>query len=242
MSHRNDVGCLGQDGAPHTPLPYNISSYFAPRIEGSLQTAVNEGESDKSSPKHSKRPRDGDESDQEWTAHELGLVENMLLQPSGQFPPGSLPPSTVLDDLTTRLLQSQTTMSEKSRSPGEDSITTIWLHSWDSTRQKMNEIALGNSRFGIEEERRKLPREERSERPGLRRMDSMDFLDEGNAADRSTSAVGRALRFANAFYQISPICRPETPFAPTAKGVGPSAVCRGSATVKSSPKGTQFYR
>ncbi|WVQ74370.1 hypothetical protein IAR50_003970 [Cryptococcus sp. DSM 104548] len=195
MSYRKDLSCLGDDKAPNTPLPYELSSYFAPLLEGSLQSATSEDKDRDSPTLHSKRPRDSDESEQEWTTHELGLLENILSRPSSQYAPGSLPPPSVLDEFTTRIVQPQQTAEstagpQKSRSPEN---TMIWLHSWESTRQKITEIALEYSRFGIEAERRKLPREVRSERPGLRRMDSMDFLDDGDGTEGSGSGVGRAI-------------------------------------------------
>lgn len=68
-----------------------------------------------------------------------------------------------------------------------------WSHGWDATRKKLFDVALAESKIAhgaLDEEDRKLPRQERLHRPGLRRVDSMDFLDQSTDGDN----VGRTLR------------------------------------------------
>lgn len=130
---------------------------------------------------------------------------------STPYPPGELPPPSVLDELTHQIVKyayrpspvkrsSRTKLPPKPR-PHEDG----WTHTWNATRRKLFRLALAESQHahGLAAEDRKLPRHERLSRPGLKRMDSMDFLDQADEEDREagtsrrtdeTEGVGRAIR------------------------------------------------
>ncbi|RXK41463.1 hypothetical protein M231_01171 [Tremella mesenterica] len=69
-----------------------------------------------------------------------------------------------------------------------------WRHGFTDTRKKVYELALADSKWGHDQAERKLSRLERKMRPGLRRMDSMDFLDEEEGQTGSLGGVGKALR------------------------------------------------
>jgi hypothetical protein len=84
--------------------------------------------------------------------------------------------------------QSENEVADGGRSPLEEG----WRHSWDATRKKLFDLALEHSKFGHDVQERKMSRAERHARPILRRMDSMDFLDEGE--EKESEKVGRALR------------------------------------------------
>ena len=98
----------------------------------------------------------------------------ILLHPyrplSAPYPPGELPPPDVIDELTTQVL----------------GYASKWPHSWDATRKRLFDLALEESKFGLD---RKTSRE--GSRPGLRRVDSMDFLDQ-----EESGVIGRTLRWA----------------------------------------------
>lgn len=121
---------------------------------------------------------------------------------SSSFPPGELPPPSVLDELTHQIVKYAYRPSPVKRGrskqppkprPHEDG----WSHTWDATRRKLFRVALAESQsaHGMDAEDKKLPRVERVQRPGLKRMDSMDFLDqeqEEEVADRGVGSSGLA--------------------------------------------------
>lgn len=149
----------------------------------------------------------------------MGYIDTLqaLLHPfrplSTPYPPGELPPPNVLDELTHQIVKyayRPSPMKRSSRSkvhpkphPHEDG----WTHTWDATRRKVFRLALAESQHahGMDAEDRKLPRNERVGRPGLKRMDSMDFLDQAEEEEQEAEAaamrrkeeaenVGRAIR------------------------------------------------
>ena len=92
------------------------------------------------------------------------------------FPPGELPPPDIIDELTNQVLTFAFRSSPaKGRNKEEG-----WNHSWDVTRRKLFELALADSKHELS-----------PQRPGLRRMDSMDFLDDRDDGDGD---VGRTMR------------------------------------------------
>lgn len=76
----------------------------------------------------------------------------------------------------------------RSVSPGSS-----WPHSWEETREKLAALALAETRLGHEREDRKLTRQERRQRPGLKHVGSMDFLDVPGDA-QSPDKIGRVLK------------------------------------------------
>ena len=103
---------------------------------------------------------------------------------SVQYPPGELPPPNAIDELTGQIL------TYAFRSSSNDHGHGGWNHDWDATRRKLFELALAESKFGGDTATRK----ERATRPGLRRVDSMDFLDQ-EPVDKGSDKMGRALRY-----------------------------------------------
>lgn len=102
---------------------------------------------------------------------------------SVHYPPGELPPPNAIDELTSQILTyAFRTSPNKHNHEG-------WTHAWHSTRRKVFELALAESKFGGDVVERK----ERAARPGLRRMDSMDFLDQ-QPEEKGSDKIGRALR------------------------------------------------
>ncbi|WWC91877.1 uncharacterized protein L201_006826 [Kwoniella dendrophila CBS 6074] len=221
---------------PHTPLPYDFVSYFnvpSPNID-TMQldesSSISVG---------SKRGRDEEDErfiEQEWTEEEIDVIQSTLIHPfrpvSTSYPPGELPPAKVLDELTNQIInyafrnlrssspisdEDPSLSSSKLRSP-EDTSRGGWKHKFDSTRKKLFDIALNESKlafgFDLEDKKKLTSREERissssssssqnksgsshSGRPGLRRVDSMDFLDQVEDESETTTKpdnVGRALR------------------------------------------------
>jgi hypothetical protein len=96
-----------------------------------------------------------------------------------------LPSSVMLEECSSHGASSETSSN---RPDG-------WTHSWDATRQKLFELALEESKFGHDAYDRKMPRAERQTRPGLRRVDSMDFLDQAEDEERPADTIGRTLRW-----------------------------------------------
>ncbi|ORY25442.1 hypothetical protein BCR39DRAFT_286940 [Naematelia encephala] len=159
----------------------------------------------------SKRSRDeieevSHEDEGAWTLEEEETIRATLMHPfrpiSTPYPPGSLPPAQVLDELANQILTyalRPTHGSPSSRMQNTSGISG-WLRSFDATRARLFAVALAESKFGHDASERKLSRVERKERqqrPGLRRMDSMDFLDEaeGEKEELSTGdGIGKALR------------------------------------------------
>lgn len=114
------------------------------------------------------------------------------------FPPDALPPSVVIDEMTDyvagRKTAAPTSAGGLTATHGDDQLWRLWPHTWEEIRAKVIEIALEQSRFGRDAKERKLPREVRNHRPGLKRMDSMDFLDQDGTEGVSKDHLGRALR------------------------------------------------
>ncbi|WVF66143.1 hypothetical protein IAT40_000883 [Kwoniella sp. CBS 6097] len=116
----------------------------------------------------------GCEEDIEWTEDEEGLLQSYLAHPPralrNAYPPGTLPPSGALDEITTQLIAhearksppiSTTHRSEylSSSSSGSDftpiAPITSWRHSWASTRQKLFNLARKESMESTGGHRRK---------------------------------------------------------------------------------------
>jgi hypothetical protein len=102
---------------------------------------------------------------------------------SVHYPPGELPPPNAIDELTTQIL------NFAFRSSPTTHMHEGWLHAWNATRRKLFKLALAESKFGGDVVERK----ERATRPGLRRVDSMDFLDQ-EPEEGGCDKLGRALR------------------------------------------------
>ncbi|KAK8853342.1 hypothetical protein IAR55_004046 [Kwoniella newhampshirensis] len=189
---------------PHTPLPYEFG-YFHSGMEAK-HLATDLLQLDGSSLLNgvgSKRNREDDDDDDEkvepeWTEEETDVIQSTLIHPfrpiSTHYPPGELPPPNVIDELTNQIIKYafRRHHSERQFSPTSDCSDEGWTHSWDATRKKLFDTALVESKFGHDAEERKMTREERQHRPGLRRMDSMDFLDQVES-EQSNESIGRAL-------------------------------------------------
>ncbi|BEI84284.1 hypothetical protein CcaverHIS002_0408880 [Cutaneotrichosporon cavernicola] len=139
-----------------------------------------------------KRHRDG------WTLDEVQLLENVLARPPPDlhFPPGSMPHPEILDGLTSALMErlGYEDMSATSIPMDIDcSSVDTWPHSWDATRDKLTALALAETRLGAELANRKLTRQERLERPGIKRVGTMDYLDDEESTMPS-ERIGRILR------------------------------------------------
>lgn len=114
---------------------------------------------------------------------------------STQYPPGDLPPGEVLDELTHQIVHYAPRLQRLTPAEQDvdrDDCDDAWAHSWEATRRKLFEMALADSKFGQQQQERRKPRAERLSRPGLRRVDSMDFLDEGDSDQLQD--LGRAAR------------------------------------------------
>ncbi|WWC85917.1 uncharacterized protein L201_000787 [Kwoniella dendrophila CBS 6074] len=135
-----------------------------------------------------------DEKELDWTEEEEGLLQSYLAHPPRAlrtaYPPGTLPPPSALDEITTHLITSEarkspstnndndefifTTKSKKNGgdSPSSDEGTpkcvlprTAWRHSWNSTRLRLFNLARKESIQSIGGHQRKesdsiIPREE----------------------------------------------------------------------------------
>jgi hypothetical protein len=106
------------------------------------------------------------------------------------YPPGELPPPIIIDELTSQIL-AFAFRPFAGKEPAVDG-SQGWKHSWSDTRKKLFESALAQSKFGHECLDRKSQNPDRAARPGLKRVDSMDFLDQPN--DERTGTQGRAMR------------------------------------------------
>ncbi|ORX39405.1 hypothetical protein BD324DRAFT_649480 [Kockovaella imperatae] len=188
--------------SPHTPAPFLDFPSSINKGVGGMRV----DEDDHPPAIGSKRSREDDDAVDEpvWTSEELDTVQSTLVHPfrplSQSFPPGDLPPPHVIDELTNQILAYAFRTSPTKRASGESENTTDfrtegWTHSWEATRKKMFDIALSESKGEI------IPRRTAKEtrtltglvaRPGLKRMDSMDFLDEGE--EKAPDSLGRALR------------------------------------------------
>ncbi|OCF34210.1 hypothetical protein I316_04160 [Kwoniella heveanensis BCC8398] len=202
---------------PHTPLPYEFGGFFNPIASVSLDEA--EAEAGSSIGVGTKRGRDEEDEkriEADWTDEEVDVIHSTLLHPfrpvSAPYPPGQLPPAHIIDELTNQIVnyafktRSPHSIHNQTSSPcegdGEDHDQdqwrpSSWTRSFDATRKKVFEIALARSRFGHDAEERKMSREERQQqqhRPGLRRVDSMDFLDQAEGAEKPVDSIGKALR------------------------------------------------
>ena len=126
------------------------------------------------------------------------------------YPPGELPPPNAIDELTSQVLAFAFRQSPKRNShdrphtsdpPADPELghgREGWNHSWDATRRKLFELALAESKFGHEVIERKMNRGDgKVSRPGLKRVDSMDFLDE-QSEEKTNDNLGRALRWVSA--------------------------------------------
>ncbi|WVR09574.1 hypothetical protein IAU60_006643 [Kwoniella sp. DSM 27419] len=186
---------------PHTPLPYADGGFFDPR---QVNAMLEEGKD--TFTVGAKRGRDEPDdtiTEPEWTEEEVEVVQATLVRPfrpvSTHYPPGELPPPNVIDELTNQIMhyavsRRRSSPSSPSSSPSEHETTVRWLHSWEATRKKLFEHALAESKFGHDAEERKMTREERQHRPGLRRVDSMDFLDQAEEEEKPADSIGKAIR------------------------------------------------
>ncbi|GMK57096.1 hypothetical protein CspeluHIS016_0309360 [Cutaneotrichosporon spelunceum] len=134
----------------------------------------------------------------QWTVDEVQLLENVLARPPPDlhFPPGSMPPPEVLDGLTSVLLETLDHKDMPMVSTAIDidcSLIDTWPHSRDTTREKLAALALAETRLGAELANRKLTRQERLARPGIKRVGSMDYLDDEESTMPS-ERIGRVLR------------------------------------------------
>ncbi|WVW86334.1 hypothetical protein I302_108378 [Kwoniella bestiolae CBS 10118] len=198
---------------PHTPLPYESNGYFSAPLVSCESMNLDEASSVGVGSKRSRDEEDERFVEPEWTEEEIDVIQSTLIHPfrpiSTSYPPGELPPPKVLDELTNQVLNYAFRHSCSSSSPVEPSSSSPepekkWSHSWDATHKKLFEIALNESKsaFGFDniEEKKKLTREERvnhsGHRPGLRRVDSMDFLNQndGEGEEKKSENVGRAIR------------------------------------------------
>ncbi|WRT70070.1 uncharacterized protein IL334_007064 [Kwoniella shivajii] len=211
---------------PHTPLPYDISYFNDSQIDMMQldETSVGVG-SKRSRDEEDEKFIEPEWAEEEIDVLDSTLL-HPFRPVSTSYPPGELPPPHVLDELTNQILnyafRRNKHNNERSSSPPSDISTEstssehekgekkVWKHSWDFTRKKLFEIALAESKFGHaqqgfgfgfdnDENKKKPSREERlHSRPGLRRVDSMDFLDQKeDDSDTNTSSsenVGRAIR------------------------------------------------
>lgn len=191
--------------APHTPMPYDLVQ-TPDTTSQHFQDAMYFDDRESTSSAGSKRAREEDEEEAaKWTEEDVDTIQAALLHPfrplSAPFPPGELPPPSVLDELTHQIVKYAYRPSPVKRGrskqppkprPHEDG----WTHSWDATRRKLFRVALTESQsaHGMDAEDRKLPRVERVQRPGLKRMDSMDFLDQ--AEEESNQDIGSSGRTA----------------------------------------------
>ncbi|WVF67246.1 hypothetical protein IAT40_001994 [Kwoniella sp. CBS 6097] len=192
---------------PCTPLPYEFGGFFNPMASVPLDEA---GSSIGVGTKRGRDEEDEKREEAEWTEEEIDVIHSTLLHPfrpvSAPYPPGQLPPAHVIDELTNQILnyafksRSPHSQASQASSPSEQDqgqAPEEWTHSFDATRKKVFEIALAGSRFGHDAEERKLSREERQQqqhRPGLRRVDSMDFLDQAEEVEKPADSIGKALR------------------------------------------------
>ena len=95
---------------------------------------------------------------------------------SASYPPGELPPPEILDELASQILDYAY-------------VDRAWRHSLDDTRKKLFQLALAESKLGHQADRQH--GRDRQSRPGLRRVGSMDFLDDRSDDDGD---VGRTMR------------------------------------------------
>lgn len=118
-----------------------------------------------------------------------------------------MPPPDVLDGLTNALLETIRCAAKERASAGAKSPTLsignldidcssieAWPHSWDETRHKLAALALADTRLGAELANRKLTRQERLARPGIKRVGSMDYLDDEESQAKPSERIGRVLR------------------------------------------------
>lgn len=130
------------------------------------------------------------------------------------YPPGSMPPPTVLDELTTAVVDQlggreragregraaivvddpMTGSGSSSSDASDEPSSPAWSHSWEDTRRMLTTLALEDTRLGAERADRKLSRQERLARPGVRRVDSMDFLNDASNESSPNERLGRVLR------------------------------------------------
>lgn len=141
-----------------------------------------------------------------------------------------MPPPEVLDELTNGILEtvrsgeSRGDVSSRATSPAlaigsldlDYSVIDAWPHSWDETRHKLAALALANTRLGAELANRKLTRQERLARPGIKRVGSMDYLEDEEQAMPS-ERIGRVLRLS-------------TTLQNSAKGIDAASVVRSPSS------------
>jgi hypothetical protein len=180
----------------------------------------------------SKRGREEEEEDASWTEADLTAMQNaslsitelgsiltsqVLAHPfrplKHPYPPGELPPAEALDDLTHQLVKyayrpSPVKKHSRAKTPPPQANEDGWTHTWEATRRKLFRFALAESQVahGAPEDR-KAPRNERVQRPGLKRMDSMDFMDQDEEMTESDK-IGRALRLSTSLQNSSKQCPP----------------------------------
>ncbi|WVW81920.1 hypothetical protein I302_103923 [Kwoniella bestiolae CBS 10118] len=131
---------------------------------------------------------------EDWSEEEDGLLQSYLAHPPRAlrtaYPPGTLPPPSALDEITTHLINSETRKSPSIDNNGFTFSTTSntklvneditptgiipssakWKHSWQSTRQRLFDLARKESMHSIGGHRRQesdsiipLPAEEKGD-------------------------------------------------------------------------------
>ncbi|KIR71611.1 hypothetical protein I310_04287 [Cryptococcus deuterogattii CA1014] len=164
---------------PHTPLPVDLDSYF--EFSNAANNLKNEPHM-LSGGDTGAEIRGHELSGNIWTSEEEEFIKLTMSRPprdfSVPFPPDALPPSVVIDEMTDYVA------GRKTAAPTSAGGLTA-TH------------ALEQSRFGRDAKERKLPREVRNHRPGLKRMDSMDFLDQDGTEGVSKDHLSRALRLSS---------------------------------------------
>ncbi|OXH26604.1 hypothetical protein J008_05062 [Cryptococcus neoformans] len=186
---------------PHTPLPLDQNSYFEFSAAASnlknVSYMISGGD-------EGPECRGDELSDSIWTSEEEEFIKLVMSRPvrdfSVPFPPDALPPSPVIDEITdyvaVRAIAGHACIDGQTGTHGDNQLQ-FWPHTWQETRIKVLQIALEQSRYGRDAKERKLPREVRNHRPGLRRMDSMDFLDQEKTEGVSKNHLDRALRLSS---------------------------------------------
>nr|XP_018266804.1 uncharacterized protein I303_00782 [Kwoniella dejecticola CBS 10117]OBR88962.1 hypothetical protein I303_00782 [Kwoniella dejecticola CBS 10117] len=99
-----------------------------------------------------------------WTEEEDGLLQSYLAHPPralrNAYPPGTLPPPSAIDEITTHLITSEIPSTSSSDSDSTPKCTIAvssgWRHSWTSTRQRLFDLARKESMDAIGGHRRKI--------------------------------------------------------------------------------------
>ncbi|WVQ84555.1 hypothetical protein IAT38_006709 [Cryptococcus sp. DSM 104549] len=180
---------------PHTPAHYAMEDYFSTKSTSDQLPAPSKASA--------KRAR-GDDCDEEasWADDELEVLQSAVLHPfrplTTQYPPGALPPSDAINELASQVLQ-----HTGCPSPSLNSTASRWRHSEEATREKLKEVALAQTRLEYDMKLRKVPRDDRENRPGMRRLDSMDFLDQSGGGSQPEVQFSQAVRLSTSLQNSS---------------------------------------